>query len=136
MVAEGGRPLGGAADIGEQHRGEHPVVRRSVHRAGDELFDRVHRLIHAHEYREMLAVVLEQRRPRDIRGQIAAVLDVDDQILACMDDKGGDANRGQHLTDVHLAFRAMIASRFGGSRTAARSAAASAETPRRPPGTA
>ena len=96
-----GELLGGADDVGEHDRGQHPLGRRRRTAAGEELLD-VREAGGVAPHVGVLAVVFDEARPGDEARHLAAALDRDHAVPGAVQDQGGDADRGQDRPQVGL----------------------------------
>ena len=102
-VAERGRALGRADDVGEQHRRQDAVgLRRRAH-PGQELLDLVGERgrIARHE-QVVVARELDEPRARDPLGDVAALLDVDVAVADAVQDQRRHAIDRQDVANVDL----------------------------------
>ena len=100
-VAELGGPLGGPDDVGEQHGGQHPVGLAHVARAGEELLDLADQRVGVpHGEEAVAALQLDVAGARDVLGQVAGVLDLQERVVAAVHHQRRHPNRGQHVPHV------------------------------------
>jgi hypothetical protein len=107
MVAERRRPLGGADDVREQHRGQHPFEVGTAPLAGEELLDVVEQRLGVTDPEHVVrAGELDQRRPLDVRREIATVLDGRGAVVHPVEDQGGHVDDLEDVAHVAAAVDA------------------------------
>ncbi len=102
-VADLGRALRRAHDVGEQDGREPPGGFGPGRRARHELLDRrEHRLRLAGPRLPVAARQLDEGRVRDVLGEVAAALDLLHRVVGPMQDEGRNPDRRQQVAEIHL----------------------------------
>jgi hypothetical protein len=99
--------FGGSArrvhDVGEQHRGEDPIVRHFGLVAGEELVDLLKgQAPWFHEVEEVAPGKLDVFRARYVISDMLPPLGQDHRVVGVLEDEGWHADCGKHCPHVHL----------------------------------
>ena len=105
-VADLGGPARRVHDVGEQHRGENPIIGHVGLVAGEELGDLLEG--RAPRFDEVVHVAARQLnvfRARYVIGDVLALRGRDERVVGVLDDEGGHADCRKHRPHVHFGQR-------------------------------
>src|SRR5262249_7330342 len=93
-VAQRGRPLRGAHDVGDEHCSQDAIGLRGVSRPRQKLLYLIQDHIHVDPGRVVATGNLDEARAGNMPRQVAALLDPDYGIASTVDNQRGYPNRG------------------------------------------